>query len=342
MTLIDTLSYSQAPSTFICAFVKSEEAVDTVKKSPLTFKFVPEPLESTISNSKRTFRPVSAAAPIELHFVQGEDQKIKREQVDPSIAQSDPIKTFTLWAKPSGTRYNHKTTIRRNPIHGPWPEAEKSDHDFTYFALKEVVPASLAQHGLCDWTTGGQLSEDAKLARQEETAGGQWQIRDRIARRRNREKVAADKDELTSWKSIWDALQSRGDAATEASASADDSRNEMDTTVAEQRFDEEYGSEIISEPLRMDEVQSQGLGPTQESPGSQDSRSNEEPTSDSQRERGDLMAKSAGNQLLPKILEMQASSKAAPTLDSGAGSLHSESAVQGDKKTLPLDHEKDT
>lgn len=340
--MVDTLPDLQAPSSFICAFVKSEEAVDIVKKSPMTFKFVPEALESTIPNSTNKFQPVSVAAPIELHFVEGEDQKIKREQVDPSISQSDPIKTFTLWAKPSGTRYNHKTNIRRNPIHGPWPEAEKSDHDFTHFALKEVVPASLAQHGLCDWITGGQLSEDAKLARQEETAGGQWQIRDRIARRRNREKVAADKDELTSWKSIWDALRSRDDASTEASASANDSRNERGTTLGQEPFDEEYGSEIISEPLRMDDLQSQGLDSPQKGSGSQDSGSNEAPASDSQRDGGALMAKSAGSQVLPKILEMQTYRKAAPALDSGADSLHSESADQGDKKTLPLDHGKDT
>lgn len=339
LALIDTLPDLQTPSSFICAFVKSEEAVDAVKKSPVTFKFVSEPLESTISNSTSKFQTVSVAAPIELHFVEGEDKQIKREQVDPSISQSDPIKTFTLWAKPSGTRYNHKTTIRRNPIHGPWPEAEKSDHDFTYFALKEVIPASLAQHGLCDWTTGGQLSEDAKLARQEETAGGQWQIRDRIARRRNREKVSADKDELTSWNSIWDALRSKDDAPTEASASAHGFRKEMGT---EEKVDEEYGSEIISEPLRMDESQSHGLDSPQNSLGSQDSRSNEAPSSDSQRTGGGLTAKVAGSQILPQILEMQTSSKAAPTLDSGAGSLYSESADQGDEKTSFLDHGKDT
>lgn len=300
------MPYSQAPSSFICAFVKSKEAVDIVHKSPLTFKFVSEQLDSTISNATYNYKPVSVAAPIELHFVEGEGEKVKRDQADPSITQSDPIKTFTIWAKPSGTRYNHKTVIRRNPIHGPWPEAEKSDHDFAYFALKEVVPESLAQHGLCDWTTGGQLSEDAKLARQEETAGGQWQIRDRIARRRNREKLAADKDELTSWKSIWDALRSGDDARTESSAHANDARNEMSTAVGE---DEEYGSKVISEPLRMDDLQNHGLDSPQNGSGSQDSRSNEAPAPGSQRNGGDSVAKSAG---------------------------------QGDKKTLPLDHEKDT
>lgn len=284
------------------------------EKSPLTFKLVSEPLEATITNSSSDFQqPVSVAAPIEIHLVQDQGQRVKRHQVEPSTAQSEPIKTFTLWVKSSASRYNHKTNIRRNPIHGPWPEAEMSDHDFTYFALKEVVPLSLAQHGLSDWTTGGQLSEDAKLARQEESSGGNWQIRDRIERRRKRGQATTDKDELTSWKSIWDALRSGPDAATERSASVDGSDEEKAIMVGEEPFDDGNGSEIISEPLRMNEWEGQGLDPFQ---NGKDSRSNESPEPVFQGNGGGFMAKSDNSHDLSKLLTRATSNKAGPRLHS--------------------------
>lgn len=275
-------------------------------------------MEAAISNSNASFQqPVSVAAPIDIHFVKGQGERVTRQEAEPSLAQSEPIKTFTLWAKPSASRYNHKTNIRRNPIHGPWPEAEKSDHDFTYFALKEVIPPSLAQHGLSDWTTGGQLSEDAKLARQEESVGGQWQIHDRIERRRRSEQAGTDKDELTSWKSIWDALRSGADAAaTEASASVVSSHDELSTMDGEEPFDDGNDSEIVSEPLRVNEWESHVVDALKEDSDGKDSRSHEAPEPVSRGNGENSMAKSDSSHDLSKLLTSATSDKAGPKLDS--------------------------
>lgn len=288
-------------------------------KSPLTFKFVSEPLESIQSRSAPGGNPMSVASPINLHFIEGESQTVKREQADPSTAGSDPIKTFTLWVKPSGNDYNHKTIIRRNPIHGPWPEVKKSDHDFAYYALKEVVPDSVAQHGLCDWTTGGQLSEDVKLARLDEGSGENWHIRDRIERRRNRKKATVESNELVTWTSIKDALQPRDESRNET---IDDSFNEAFTTAFDPYTEHVgkiseggSGTETISEPLRIDHPQSQAIDPLQDRLKGAHSRTDQAPELDTPTNGGDPMAKSTSKDTMQKILEMPTSSKAAPSLD---------------------------
>ncbi|KAJ4413872.1 hypothetical protein N0V82_008273 [Gnomoniopsis sp. IMI 355080] len=303
--------------------------LDMLDKSPLTFKFVSEPLESIQSKSSPGGNPMSVASPIDLHFIEGENQTVKREQADPSTAESDPIKTFTLWVKPSGNEYNHKTIIRRNPIHGPWPEVKKSDHDFAYYALKEVVPDSVAQHGLCDWTTGGQLSEDVKLARTDEESGGHWHIRDRIERRRNRTKATVDGNEMVSWTSIKAALQPRDEARDdpihdsfdEAFAAAFDPNSEHVAKSSELGS----GSETVSEPLRIDNQQSQTRDPRRDLLNGEQSRRNQAPLLDLPPNGGDSTAKSASQEIMQKLLEMPTSRKAAPSLEPALGSLRSES-----------------
>lgn len=296
--------------------MKRQEALDLFHKSPLTFKFVSEPLEYTKYRSASAPNPISVASPIDIHFIEGRNDIVKREQATPSIAESGPIKTFTLWVKPSESSYNHKSNIRRNPIHGPWPEVKKSDHDFAYYALKEVVPDSIAQHGLCDWTTGGQLSEDVKLARADQGSGAIWQIRDRIERRRNREKANEDEHELTSWVSLKAALQPRDDDFTEAFASALDTNTKSINNL----FGAKSSLETISEPLRLDSPKDQALDALQEH---SEGRSVQIPEHDSQRNNGDSMAKSASKEILQKILRMPTSSNAASSSNTGVGSLRS-------------------
>ncbi|KAJ4395970.1 hypothetical protein N0V93_000186 [Gnomoniopsis smithogilvyi] len=305
-----------APSSFICAFVKRQEALDMIGKSPMTFKFVSEPLEPVQTSSITGGNPMSVASPITLHFIEGERDTIKREQADPSTAESNPIKTFTIWAKASEKSYNHKTNIRRNPIHGPWPEVKKTDHDFAYHALKEVVPDNIAQHGLCDWTTGGQLSEDVKLARADEGSGGNWQIRDRIERRRNRERASADGNELTSWTSLKAALQPTGDTLNEAVASTFGT----DTKPVDNSVQEGFSSETVSEPLRMDNP----LDSTYDRSEGQDSQSDQAPELYHQRTGGDSVPKSPSKETLQRILGMPTSSKKASSLNHDLGNLRSD------------------
>lgn len=324
--------------------MKSKEAVDITYKSPLTFKFVSQPLEPIQSKSAPDVSAVDVAAPVDIHFVEGESETVKRAQTDPSTADLDPIKTFTIWINLSESRYNHKKNIRRNPIHGRWPDVKKSDHDSVYYALKEVVPESIAQHGLCDWVTGGQLSEDVKLARTDENTSVNWQIHDRLVRRRNREKMFADEDLLTSWPSIKSVLQPRGDDFAEEFEAKFDPVNKPPFEPAEEPTEEptdDYtDSETISEPLGMDRSQSQALASQHVSRETENSSSDRAPGVDHQPNDDDSMAKSASNEVLQKILEMPTSSKAMPALEAASKSSRSDSNDQSDKERAPLDDEK--
>lgn len=309
-------------------------------KSPLTFKFVSEPLNPIRSKSQPGVDPVGVASPIELHFVEGESETTERSQTAPSSAESDPIKTFTLWVELSQSHYRHKTRVRMNPIHGPWPVVKKTDHDFAYFALKEVVPESLAQQGLCDWVTGGQLSEDVKLARADEDVSKSWQLRATIQRRRNRERSSANKQELTSWTSIKSALQPQGDAFAEAFRSS----YEPASSPTDKSVDDESGSEAVSEPLLMDSPLSQALDSQQNPLEGQDSASDQAPISDHQRDGGDSISasRSTSQEILQKILRMPASGESAPALDSDSETFGSESHDQRDQQQRLPDLEKDT
>lgn len=306
-----------------------------LQNSPLTFKFISEPLESIRSTSAPGISPVAVAAPIDLHFVESESETTTREQTDPSTTESDPIKTFTLWVQPSQGRYNHKSNIRRNPTHGRWPEVKPADHDFAYYALKEVIPDNIALHGLCDWVTGGQLSEDVKLARTDQESGENWQIRDRIERRRNSKLLSADDHELTSWTSIKSGLQSRDDAIGEASQSV---KKPTDELVDDGPADDESGSETISEPLRMDSPQSQALDSQLDPSEAADSSSDQAPEFDHQNDDGGSMTTSTSKQILQKILEMPISSKAPPAQEADSESLCSQSSDQSNKNQTPRDH----
>lgn len=241
------------------------------KNNPLTFKYVVEPLASMEPSSKSPeFKPVSLAAPVQIH--RANPDAAPSPQSVPS-QESNPVKTFKLWMNFADKMYSHKTTIRQRPIHGRWPAALKKDQDFMYYALREVVPDSMVQHGLCDWSTGGQLSDDRFLARTDEKVGANMQAAERIARRRNREMLQESEHELVSWTSVRDMIPKLAEeAAAKKSESAlaaggsDEAKEKKlvkgelaEEKAAEEATEEESAgerlidgeSETISEPLRM-------------------------------------------------------------------------------------------
>lgn len=203
-TPADAASEIQRPDTFICITSNKDSAAELIKSSPLRFKFISEPLESIQEKASPGTKYVSVAAPIEMHELKDGTGQDHERLSRPESTLPDPIKTFKVHINPSNDYYDHKTTIRRNPLHGRWPQTLDEDQDSVYFALKNVVPDNIARKALCDWHTGGQLSEDAKILR---ASGGEiakdWHILERQMRRKANLLVEESaEDELVAWTSV--------------------------------------------------------------------------------------------------------------------------------------------
>ncbi|KAF3761027.1 hypothetical protein M406DRAFT_108355 [Cryphonectria parasitica EP155] len=197
-------------NTFVCAPTRTDVANELIKASPLRFRFVSEPLQSIRAKSAPGAEPVDIAAPIEIHESEHGYSHDPADHTSPeSTTTSDPITNFTMYIHPSQSYYEHRTAIRLNPIHGRWPKTLEEDQDFVYSALKKVVPRNVAQNGLCDWQTGGQLMEDAKLIRTSQTAGKLWHIMERRMRRQNRAEQGEAENELVLWTSLDEAKMRR-------------------------------------------------------------------------------------------------------------------------------------
>lgn len=67
-------------------------------------------------------------------------------------------KSFTLHAFRT-ERYDHGLAIRVGPLWGRWPEEPVAREMLMFKALRRSVPSGPGQDGLCDWYTGGQLTE---------------------------------------------------------------------------------------------------------------------------------------------------------------------------------------
>lgn len=75
-------------------------------------------------------------------------------------------KLFTIRVFPGNADYNHKRTIGRNQLHGPWPQ-NNGYSTFTSNALARSVPRGYMSPGLRDWETGHQLSEESVVTEDE-------------------------------------------------------------------------------------------------------------------------------------------------------------------------------
>ncbi|KAI3394667.1 hypothetical protein diail_2414 [Diaporthe ilicicola] len=186
---IEVFKRLPSPETFVCAPTKTEVATKLINRSPLAFRFVSETFESVEERTKPGIRPTSVASPIHVH----EEKDSASTSISASKAtesqQPGIVKTFTMHINPSQSYYEHKKNIRLSPTHGPWPKAgaqQQEDHDFVYLALKDVVPNSIAQTGLCDWHTGSQLSGEPVSLRAREADARLWHIKERQMRKRRK------------------------------------------------------------------------------------------------------------------------------------------------------------
>lgn len=194
----------QEPDTFICVTSKVDTATELVKNSPLRFKFISEPLESIRAKSAPGTQYTSVAALIEIHEEEDVHGRDHERPSKPELAQSELIRTFKVHINPSNDYYDHRTTIRRNPLFGPWPQTLDEDQDSIYFALKNVVPDNIARKALCDWNTGGQLSEDAQILRASDgKLAKDWAVYERQVRKPTKLLVQQSaEDELVAWTSV--------------------------------------------------------------------------------------------------------------------------------------------
>lgn len=125
------------------------------------------------------------ASPIHVHEDKASASTSVSKATEPQ--QSGIIKTFTMHIHPSQGYYEHKKNIRLSPTHGPWPKAgtqRQEDQDFVYLALKDVVPNTIAQTGMCDWHTGSQLSGEPVSLRAQAANARLWHIKERQMRRK--------------------------------------------------------------------------------------------------------------------------------------------------------------
>lgn len=166
---------TQNNASFIAVPKKDKIVEDLVAKSPFEFKYITESLDAA---QARTGVPGINPAGVASHVSTVESTTSTRK-----MPNQDFIKTFVVHVFPS-LDFKHKTTIRYSPLHGPWPKTDKQDQDLVFAALKEVVPEGVAQTGLCDWQTGEQLSDEARMlrARVEESRLEEVHLQDRRQR----------------------------------------------------------------------------------------------------------------------------------------------------------------
>lgn len=215
----DTSLLSQDPSTFICATTTPDDASKIVSTSPLHYKYITEPLEAIQARAAPGTRPTGVAAPIEIHELKKDAEgdlvdptpELPRNNNSASEEQQQHgnlVKTFKVHVFPSGAYYDHRKALRSSPLHGRWPPqggGGEDHHDGVYYALHRVVPDNIAARALCDWRTGGQLSEADKVARATPAVAKFVHIRDRQQRAAaNRRVEEAAEDELVAWKGLWE------------------------------------------------------------------------------------------------------------------------------------------
>ncbi|ROV87047.1 hypothetical protein VMCG_10860 [Cytospora schulzeri] len=202
------------PETFICVPTKGDMASDLVSRSPLTFKFISETLDSIEAKSLPGISPAGVASPIHVHEESNNGRPPRPGVNNKAQSPDDMVKTFTMHINPSQSYYEHKTNIRLSPIHGPWPRTPEQDQDSVYFALREVVPSDMAREGLCDWHTGGQLSGEPASIRAQHANSKLWHIRERQMRKRKNQEVEESENggALVAFKSLGRPVQpaSRG------------------------------------------------------------------------------------------------------------------------------------
>lgn len=151
-----------------------------VKRAPLKYEFITKRSDTVqpwgVPGISLPIEPIETSKPPEHGFNR--------------MTKHLSHKSFEMHIFPSPD-YKHKTTIRYAPVHGPWPEEDLAEREtYVYNALQEVVPRGIAADALCDWQSGGQLTDEARVLRAQSNTPREVHIVDRQKRRALREQTS--------------------------------------------------------------------------------------------------------------------------------------------------------
>ena len=165
----------QDDRSFVSIASSAQMARNLVMRSPMRFEF--------ITDKAGALRPPAGSPDITSPVEPMETSEPPPESLRRETRQLSQ-KAFVLHIH-ARADYQHKTMIRRSPLHGPWPgdEDDAATTSLVYNALREVVPDGPGRDALCDWQTGGQLSDQARLQRSQPSSYQAAHIHDRRARR---------------------------------------------------------------------------------------------------------------------------------------------------------------
>ncbi|KAI1764199.1 hypothetical protein GGR53DRAFT_331002 [Hypoxylon sp. FL1150] len=154
---IETFKKLEDNSSFVVVTNKPDAATAMVNDSPITRVIIAQP--NAAPNSASWGAEYNLRGPITtpINPLPSSNATQKTPAFD-DLGLSH--KTFTLHVFAANKTYNHKTVVRRNPLHGPWP-SNGSRETFMSAALYGPVPSGAVAPGLRDWHTANQLSRDS-------------------------------------------------------------------------------------------------------------------------------------------------------------------------------------
>ncbi|KAK3684896.1 hypothetical protein B0T22DRAFT_464421 [Podospora appendiculata] len=165
------LRVKPAPATLserraVLGALKQHGEIEVFKKLQDASSFI------SVATNRATADTIIARSPLEFEYV-NESAHAAGSHDDKSLADAgaeagtagEPKRTFVVEVFPAGN-YGHKSTVKRSPLHGPWPgdNGPLGGESFATAALRAVVPADMAARGLRDWETGGLVEDQEAWA----------------------------------------------------------------------------------------------------------------------------------------------------------------------------------
>ncbi|KAL1903130.1 hypothetical protein Sste5346_000414 [Sporothrix stenoceras] len=216
-------------SSFVCIASSTVMANALVQRSPLQYELLAETLEAAKPWGQP--RVASLVQPIETPSTAADRSGAASGAAGSSFSSSSPEwsssstsssssssggaqhRSFVVSVFPSND-YHHRTVVRNNPLHGPWPydrdegpsgmativssNTDNYRDTFVYNALRAVVPESASSAALCDWRSRQPATGyDADVAALSSTTPADRNVAARIQERRQR-RAHANKSILSS------------------------------------------------------------------------------------------------------------------------------------------------
>ena len=144
---------------------ESEDAAQSlIAKSPLTYQLA---MNASSSQPGLVTSSEAASEGLETDATPEEPQAKETQDPDPdqeNASASSVTKSFVIHIFPPSASKRHKDMVEDSPLYWPWPSAPDTT-SFVARNLRMSIPESEMRDALADWDTGGQLRENAELAR---------------------------------------------------------------------------------------------------------------------------------------------------------------------------------